>query len=439
MPNRNNEKPLDDVNKIVDEIAKTEEEKNVLILSTLAKRIGKIGAMTATEAASIATMREEAAELRELLREIEIIERKQVEQAKEAIEKAATVVYNATENSLKQAAQNGNKRAIKAIAELPPIRKNEAVQAVIADTKNEAEKAFTNTYQTQAFMLRSKTNPKELVPTPLSEAYQRTINKATETIVNAPKTYQETGTAKNYTTIMRETVDDLAKSGVRVISVGEDGTETNKAAYTSQTGKQHTQRLDTAVRRNVLDYVRQVNQSVQDEVGKQIGADGVELTVHEFPAPDHAPIQGHQFATEEFDKMQTEQDFKDYQGRYYPSMQRAIGMWNCRHFVFRIILGVFSQTHTDEELQAVLDRNEEGYTLPNGKHLTMYECTQKQRRYETAIRYAKEGKITADNANDPVLTGKYKARVSELSREYRAFSEACGLKVYTDKLYVKGY
>ncbi len=73
---------------------------------------------------------------------------------------------------------------------------------------------------------------------------------------------------------------ELNESGIR------------RVEYESEKGRHHSQRLDTAVRRNLMDGVRQVSMNVQDEIGKEFGANGVELTVHAYPAPDHAPIQG---------------------------------------------------------------------------------------------------------------------------------------------------
>ena len=39
----------------------------------------------------------------------------------------------------------------------------------------------------------------------------------------------------------------------------------------------HTRRVDTAVRMNVLDAMRRMNQRVMEELGRQFGADGVEI------------------------------------------------------------------------------------------------------------------------------------------------------------------
>ena len=60
----------------------------------------------------------------------------------------------------------------------------------------------------------------------------------------------------------------------------------------------HTRRVDTAVRMNVLDAMRRMNQRAMEEVGREFGADGVEIDAHMLCAEDHLPYQGQQFSNE---------------------------------------------------------------------------------------------------------------------------------------------
>ena len=103
------------------------------------------------------------------------------------------------------------------------------------------------------------------------------------------------------------------------------------------------------------------------------------------------------------------------------------------------MIGYAKQIYSDEKLKEILDKNEKGYTLPNGKHLTMYECTQKQRELETKIRYAKDGQIAASASGDKQLAEKYQTKINDLTKEYQAFSNACGLKIKPEKIRVEGY
>jgi hypothetical protein len=226
---------------------------------------------------------------------------------------------------------------------------------------------------------------------------------------------------------MRRSLKQLNESGIRYVT------------YQAESGKVHTQRLDTAVRRNILDGIRAVYQGVQDETGRQFEADGKELSVHQFPAPDHAPIQGHQFTNEEYEKLQSDESFEDVKGNKFDSIARAIGTLNCRHFAYSIIIGHAKPNYTDEQLKAILDKNEKGYTTSNGKHLTFYQCTMKQRQLETEIRKAKDGQIMARESGDRKLAEEYQAKINKYTQQYNAFSKACGLSTKKDRTSVSGY
>ena len=322
--------------------------------------------------------------------------------------------------------------------ELPfiPYKENTQLQKVVNSIATQTSNTYKNLSKSQAFMIRDLKNPKILKPTSISDTYKTIIDEAVQA--------SQTATV-DYNTAMRRSMKQLIDSGIRSVS------------YNTESGRVYTQRLDTAVRRNILDGIRAINQGVQDETGKQFGADGVEITVHEYPAPDHAPVQGHQFTLAEYSKIsptpsilpdnsidtsnydKTDSVLYDTDGREYEVFERKIGTLNCRHFTFSIIIGAFPPNYTDKQLQQVLDRNEKGYTLPNGKHLTMYQCTQKQREYETKVRWAKDGQIAAKKAGDEDLAKEYQAKINRYTPEYKAFSKACGLTVKNRNMQVSGY
>ena len=63
----------------------------------------------------------------------------------------------------------------------------------------------------------------------------------------------------------------------------------NSGLVLYQSGR--TRRLDSAVRMNMLDGIRQVSIETSRRFGAEYGADGVEISVHLNPAPDHEDIQ----------------------------------------------------------------------------------------------------------------------------------------------------
>lgn len=400
---------LDNINNYVDNLVNNQETMNMSVMSIIADRLSEISTLVPATVITLAQTKKNKQAMDLIKREIDLFVEKQIKDVKNIIYESAKSVYNETRTTLKES---------KSKKTLPKFADNKNIQKIVNTQQSKVSKEFLKMYKTQGFMIRDRKNPKLLIQTPMSKAYQDIIAEATQTIQRD---------RENYTTVMRRTTKQLIDSGIRVIE------------YESESGKKHTQRVDTAVRRNILDSVRDINQSVQNEVGKQIGADGVEITVHSFPAADHAPIQGHQFTNKEFEKLQNAEDFSDVDGNHFEGIQRAIGVWNCRHFTFSILVGIFPPTYTKEELQTVLDENEKGYTFKNGKHLTLYECTQYQRRLETEIRKAKEGKVIAEESGDKELAKEYQAKVVSTLNKYTQFSKDCGIKPNMKNIYVPKY
>lgn len=299
-----------------------------------------------------------------------------------------------------------------------PFVKNEALQNVVRSVEESTLGTYRNLSNSTAFMIRDLTHPRRLVPTTIADTYQTVVDEAIQSVQ---------GGVVDFNTAMRRTMKQLNNSGIRYVN------------YRPESGGLYTQRLDSALRRNLLDGVRAVSQGVQDEIGKQIGADGKEISVHAISAPDHEPVQGHQFTNEEYDKLQSSVAFQDYEGNHFEPIERHIGQYNCRHFAFSIILGVDKPNFTKEQLEKFKEANAKGYTLPDGKHMSLYDCTQKMREMETAIRRAKEGQMMAQEEGDTALAQEYQARESQLSKEYKAFCKECGIAPDMGRCSVPGY
>ena len=60
-------------------------------------------------------------------------------------------------------------------------------------------------------------------------------------------------------------------------------------------------RLDSAIRMHLQGRLRELHNENQKIIGDEIQADGIEISVHGNPAPDHQDVQGKQFSNEEFD------------------------------------------------------------------------------------------------------------------------------------------
>ena len=396
-----------DIDRLIAPIINRQRQINSYALEQIAERIKQIGNILPSDVQKLISMRNAGADAKKLIKELAKMSEVQAREIKKLIREVATSAYE----EAKPLYDYRHKTFI-------PYGENENLQRQVEAMARQTSRTYLNLSKAQGFMLRNLEDPTKLVPTPMAKAYQSVVDEAVQTVSSG---------VTNYSAAMRRTMSQLVESGIR------------RVVYVSEKGRHHTQRMDTAVRRNLLDGVRAINQKVQDIIGEEIGSDGVEISVHMNPAPDHEEMQGHQYTREEFNKMQNSENFKDIQGRDYTGFDRAVGTLNCRHFAYSIIIGVQRQNYTDEQLKEILKKNKKGYTLPNGKHLTMYECTQEQRRMETDIRKYKDGQMAALKAGDTELANKYQAKIGEKTREYRAFSKACGLSVKLEKMNVPGY
>lgn len=299
-----------------------------------------------------------------------------------------------------------------------PFIKNKPLQNIVKAIESQTIGEYRNMSKAAAFMIRDPKHLTILKPTSIAKTYQSVMDEAIQAVQSG---------VIDYNTAMRRTLKQLSDSGLR------------RVEYHPASGRKYTQRLDTALRRNLMDGIRAVNQGVQDEVGKQFGADGKELSVHGTCALDHEPVQGHQFSNEEYEKLQNSVSFQDVTGQKFKPIERHIGQYNCRHFAWSIIVGATKPNYTKEQLQEIIKTNHAGYTFPNGKHVTKYECTQYMRGLETKIRYAKERQMAAQASGDVELAKESRAKVAQLTKEYKQFCKDCGLTPQMGRATIAGY
>lgn len=202
-----------------------------------------------------------------------------------------------------------------------------------------------------------------------------------------------------------------------------------------------TRRLDSAVRMNVLDGIRQINIETSRRFGAEYGADGVEISVHSAPAIDHEDIQGKQFRNDQYYILENGGEAEDVKGNIYDgSEKRHIAELNCRHKVFNIIVGVSEPEYTDEELEKIRKDNEKGFVY-EGKHYTKYEGTQLQRKLELNIRKEKDVQIVARASGDDFkeLAIESQKKINVLTDKYNKLCKISGLQPKKIRMSVSGY
>lgn len=210
-------------------------------------------------------------------------------------------------------------------------------------------------------------------------------------------------------TAVRSVLKQFADSGLAVVQY-ESGT---------------TRSLGAAVEMNIREATSMVYQGVQRRIGQEYGADGVEISAHWDCAPDHLDVQGKQYSTEEFEKLQK-------------SLARPIGTMNCRHTTYAIILGISPATYSDAELQAMKEASLKKKEF-DGKEMTTYEATQVQRRLEREIRKQKNRTIIAKEAGDDEMRREAQMKINQLTGKYKDLSDTFSLPTKAERMAVSGY
>lgn len=258
--------------------------------------------------------------------------------------------------------------------------------------------------------------------TVITDGYRSAIDDAMQAVTMG---------ATDYNSAIRDAVKRIGRDGLQV---------EYESTYLAADGKlkHRRRRLDSAVRQNVLDGIRQVQQKAQELIGEEIGADGVDITAHPNSAPDHEPVQGRRFDLANFRRMQSGLDFEDVDGNHYEGFERPITQWRCRHLIFYILLGVTRRMYTDEQLDEWKAANQKGCII-DGKEYTNYEATQLMRSLETEIRKQKDTAVLAKASGDDVLRRECQSNINKLTKKYNSVAEAAGLRKQMHKTRVEGF
>ncbi len=294
--------------------------------------------------------------------------------------------------------------------ETPIYNENKALQRLVSSVYSISGAEFKNIAKSTGFrLLDSNGNPLLL---DINQTYNEVIDRCIVAISQGKETYQQS---------MRSTLKQLSSSGVR------------KIEYESG----YSRRLDTSIRQNILDSIRQVSNESQQLFGEEFNSDGIEISVHQNPAPDHQMVQGRQFSNEEFENFQNDRKAIDYTGMVFePEFdghdRRSISEYNCYHYIFSIVLGVSKPQYSDKQLKEIID-NANKKTIFDGKEYTQYELTQLQRKIESAIREAKDTQILARASEDNELVLQSQTKITQLTTKYKQLCSVSGLpnKLYT--------
>lgn len=354
---------------------------NDYLIEDIARRISQAGQLTSTAQYQIWRAQNLGLSQQEIRQRLQKLLKKSNAEIKKLLTQSAEVGYRFDLDRLPTAA------AI-------PFEENFVLQQIVRAAVELAQEDFTNLTQTLG-MVDPYGNA-----LPLQDAYRSACDFAFKQV--------STGAA-DYNTAVRRAVKNLTDKGVRVIDY-ESGVHTS---------------LEAAVRRNIMGGLGLMQEQIARQNHDAMGCDGWEISAHAASAPDHEPIQGRQYPDAAYEVLNN-------------SLVRRIGTLNCGHTAFPIILGVSSPQYTPEELEKFRIDNEEGVTI-DGRHYTMYEATQMQRKMERAVKTQKRRILIDEATGDKKKLLTDQIRYQRLEQEYKRFSGAAGLRTQQERMEVVGF
>jgi hypothetical protein len=392
------------IDKLVERLVDRVEEGNTYVLKQIGDSIRQIGELSPSKRHQLAQILKYGGNYDKIVQKLAEITELNVKDIYEMFEEVAKSDYAF-------AKQFYDYKGVKYIPYEENIALQNQVKALARITANE----YVNFSNTLAFTKRVNGR---VVYTDLARTYQDTIDKAILSVAQGKSTFDEQ---------MYSTIKELASSGLKTVDYANG----------------RSVRLDSSVRQHMKGALRNLHNELQAEVGKEFGSDGVEISVHMNPAPDHAEVQGRQFSKEEFDNFQNDRDAVDYSGKLFTKEheghdRRSISEYNCYHYTFDIVLGVSKPNYSEEELKQINDDNNKGFEL-DGEHFTNYEGSQMQRKLETEIRKQKDIQIMAKASGNKELVQESQKKITQLTRKYKQLSDVSGLPTKLSRMRVSGY
>lgn len=395
------------IEKVTERLVNRIEEANTFVLKKIGESIKLLRTLTPTKAQQMIQILRYGGDFDKIVNKLAEVTRLNVTDLYKIFEEVAKNDYNFA----KQFYDYRKKDFI-------PYEKNFALKNQVEALARISASDYVNLTRTRALGFSIKGLNGKVVFKGLEEAYTNILDEAVLSISQGKE---------NFGQALTRTIKQFGESGLKT--------------FDYQNGR--SVRLDSAVRMNLKDALRNLHNETQKIFGEEFESDGVEISVHSNPAPDHAEVQGHQFSNEEFNKFQNDLDAVDYNGKLYPAEfegkdRRAISQYNCYHYTFAIILGVNKPEYDDKKLQKIIDDNNKGFEL-DGKHYTNYEGTQLQRNLERKIREQKDIQIMAKEAGDNELVGNSQKNIMNLTQKYYELFKISGLPTKMQRMRVSGY
>ena len=392
------------IDKLVERLVDRIEEGNTYTLQKIGESIKKIGTLSPSKAQELGQILKYGGNFDKIVEKLAKITDLNVKDIYEIFEEVAKSDYAFSK-------QFYDYKGVKYI----PYEENIALQSQVKALARITANEYANFSNTLAFTKRVNGR---VVYTDLARTYKDTLDKAILSIAQGKSTFDEQ---------MYSTIKELASSGLKTVD--------------NASGR--SVRLDSSIRQHMKGALRNLHNETQAIFGEEFGSDGVEISVHLNPAPDHSEVQGRQFSKEEFAKFQNDQDAVDYTGKVFESEhdgkdRRSISEYNCYHYTFDIVLGVSKPNYSSEELKKINEDNNKGFEL-DGEHYTNYEISQMMRKLELQVRKQKDLQIIGKASNNKQIIDEAQTKITQLTQKYREISKISGLPTRMERMKISGY
>jgi hypothetical protein len=336
------------------------ESANYKVLSIITERIKSVGKMSATDAVRLSVLlkNQDLKQIETILSEATNLSIKQIDSI--VTESAA---YN--DDLSEELFKARNMPAATFSTDL-------SLLTIVEQAKKNMIDGVVRLSNTTAFVVNGKV-------TDIEKTYNYAVNRAV---------FEVRQGLFDFNTAMKSTIKSLSDSGLRVNEFGETQVQYESGNF---------RRLDSALRLNIAEGVRQTNNAYRERQGQIYGADMVFITGHSLVAPDHAFINGRDFPLDEWNDIES-------------NLKRKLSTNNCRHTKSYGIKGISENPYSEQELNQMLDSSnkEVMYTTRKKdsdgnyikKTLPRYQATQVQRNLETEIRKLKDYKNQIDILGD---------------------------------------
>lgn len=396
------------IDKIVEKLIERIETANSYLLMQMGEKVKRISTLTPTQAQQLVQMLKYGGQYEDIVKELARQTNLNIKDIDEIFEAYA----RQDQQFYKKFYRYRNRPFI-------PYEKNIALQNQTKALRNIVKNEMYNFTRSNVLGYTIRDTKGRVQFLGLRETYNRVLDEALLNVGQGKETFDSA---------MSSILKQIGGSGLKTIEY--------------ESGR--SMRLDSAVRMHLKGRLRELHNELQEIYGAEFGSDGIEISVHSNPAPDHELAQGRQFSNEEYAKLSNGDEATDYKGKHITldhddnGSYRLISEMNCYHYVFAIILGVSEPEYDDKQLQQIIDDNDKGFEY-EGKHYTNYEGTQLQRQLERAIREQKDIQILGKASGNNELISESQEKITQLTHKYNELSKISGLPTKAQRLRVSGY